>query len=349
MRDMIGHNLQRWFCLAALLLLGVSAALAEEKPAKPPLPEEPFGIGLEGFPYPYPVRMFTLSEDGERLRMAYMDVRPKGEANGQTVLLLHGRNFPSSYWRPTIEALAGNGYRVVAPDQIGFGKSSKPLSDLHFDQLARNTIALLDELKLDKVAIVAHSMGGMLAVRLARAYPERIEKLLLAGPIGLEDYRLYVPPVAAERIVEQEDKVTPDGYRRQLGSVYALTLPPDALDPFVEARMRIRGSADYPRWLQAFANSYEMIWREPAAAEIPLLVQPVLFAIGENDHVAPGRDFAPEELRPQMGQNLRLAQELAGKMKNARVEAFEGIGHLPQLEAEQRFNEMMLRFLDEGQ
>jgi pimeloyl-ACP methyl ester carboxylesterase len=145
MRDMIGHNLQRWLCLAALLLLGVSAALAEEKPAKPPLPEEPFGIGLEGFPYPYPVRMFTLSEDGERLRMAYMDVRPKGEANGHTVLLLDGRNFPSSYWRPTIEALAGNGYRVVAPDQIGFGKSSKPLSDLHFDQLARNTIALLDE------------------------------------------------------------------------------------------------------------------------------------------------------------------------------------------------------------
>jgi len=57
--------------------------------------------------------------------------------------LLHGRNFPSSYWAPVIRTLVDAGYRVVVPDQIGFGKSSKPAADLHFDTLARNTIALL--------------------------------------------------------------------------------------------------------------------------------------------------------------------------------------------------------------
>ena len=105
--------------------------------------------------------------------MAYMDVA-SAQPNGRTVVLLHGRNFPSSYWAPVIKTLNEAGYRVVAPDQIGFGKSSKPSGELHFDTLARNTIALLDHLQIAKADIVAHSMGGMLAVRIARAYPDRV-------------------------------------------------------------------------------------------------------------------------------------------------------------------------------
>ena len=108
------------------------------------------------------------------------------------------------------------GYRVVVPDQIGFGKSSKPVGELHFDTLARNTIALLDHLKIDKADVVAHSLGGMLGVRIARAYPDRVSHLVLTAPIGLEDYRLYVPPTQTEKIIESEDKLTADGYRKQL-------------------------------------------------------------------------------------------------------------------------------------
>ena len=129
--------------------------------------------------------------------MAYMDVAPKGDANGRTVVLLHGRNFPSSYWQGAIEALSGAGYRVIVPDQIGFNKSSKPAFDLHFDQLARNTKALLDELKADKVSLIGHSTGGMVSVRFARMYPELVDRMVLVAPIGLEDYRLYVPPIPA--------------------------------------------------------------------------------------------------------------------------------------------------------
>jgi pimeloyl-ACP methyl ester carboxylesterase len=292
--------------------------------------------------------MFVIPGAGERLNMAYMDVPPAGQANGRTALLLHGRNFPSSYWRASIEALTANGYRVLVPDQIGFGKSSKPLTDLHFDLLARNTVGLLDALNIGKVDIVAHSMGGMLATRFTRTYPERVEKLALAAPIGLEDYRLYVPPVPNEKLIEQEMKVTPDGYRRWLMTAYELTLPPEALDPYVEARTRVSGAADYPRWLTAYVNSYQMIWREPVADEIPFLNLPVLFVMGENDHVAPGRDFAPEALRGKMGHNVELAKALAAKMPQARVEIFDGIGHLIPLEAPKRFNETILRFLNEG-
>src|ERR1041385_8988296 len=112
---------------------------------------EAYGIGLEGFPYPYPVSMLAVPTEGEALRMAYMDVNPTGTPNGRTVLLLHGRNFPSSYWAPVIAALSGAGYRVVAPDQLGFGKSAKPVGPFTFDRMAADTVALLDALGLRRV------------------------------------------------------------------------------------------------------------------------------------------------------------------------------------------------------
>src|SRR5580693_8443382 len=81
---------------AALLILPCLSASAAER--------EPYGIGLEGFAYPYPVNMLPLVNDGEQVRVAYMDVAP-AQPNGRTVVLLHGRNFPSSYWAPVIKTL----------------------------------------------------------------------------------------------------------------------------------------------------------------------------------------------------------------------------------------------------
>ncbi|WP_407169890.1 alpha/beta fold hydrolase [Bradyrhizobium sp. ORS 111] len=321
---------------AALLALPFAPASAAER--------EPYGIGLEGFPYPYPVHMLPLVNDGEQLRMAYMDVAP-AQPNGRTVVLLHGRNFPSSYWAPVIKTLTDAGYRAVVPDQVGFGKSSKPQGDLHFDNLARNTMTLLDHLQIAKADVVAHSMGGMVAVRIARAYPDRVNHLVLTAPIGLEDYRLYVPPTPTEKILEHEDKLTAEGYRKQLEANYALKLPPDQVTPFIDARFNIKGSAEYPRWLHAFVASAQMIYREPVVHEIPLLTQPTLFIMGADDHNAPGRPNAPEALRPKMGQNADLAKALAAKMQNARAEVIPNTGHLVFLEAPAKYDELLLSFL----
>ncbi len=261
------------------------------------------------------------------------------------VLLLHGRNFPSSYWAPVIKTLNGAGYRVVVPDQIGFGKSSKPSGDLHFDTLASNTIALLDHLQIAKADIVAHSMGGMLAVRIARADPDRVAHLLLTAPIGLEDYRLYVPPTPTEKILQAEDRQTAEGYRKQLENNYSLKLPPDQVTPFIDSRFNIKGSSEYPRWLHAFVSSAQMIYREPVVHEIPLVSQPTLFIMGADDHNAPGRPNAPEALRSKMGQNAELATTLAARMPKARAEVIPDTGHLAFLEARARFDELMLGFL----
>ncbi|MBR0778402.1 alpha/beta hydrolase [Bradyrhizobium diazoefficiens] len=331
------------FALAAFAAALLAAPLVSTHAADAPQ-REPYGIALEGFAYPYPVHLLPVVNDGEQLNMAYMDVAP-AQANGRTVVLLHGRNFPSSYWAPVIRMLNEAGFRVVVPDQIGFGKSSKPSGDLHFDTLARNTIALLDHLKIDKAEIIAHSLGGMLCVRIARAYPDRVAHLVLTAPIGLEDYRLYVPPTPTEKIIETEDRLTADGYRKQLQTNYAIKLPAEAITPFIDARFNIKGSADYPRWLHAFVSSGQMIYREPVAHEIPLITAPTLFVMGADDHNAPGRPNAPEALRARMGQNAELARQLAAQMPNARAEVIPDTGHLVFLEAPETYRELVLGFL----
>lgn len=101
---------------------------------------------LPGFSYPHPIGEYAFTSQGLPMKMAYMDVRPE-KPNGHTVVLLHGKNFCAATWEATILALSQNGYRVIAPDQIGFCKSSKPERyQYSFQQLAANTHALLTSL-----------------------------------------------------------------------------------------------------------------------------------------------------------------------------------------------------------
>src|SRR5690606_12690241 len=103
--------------------------------------------------------------------------------------LMHGKNFCGAYWERTARDLQSDGFRVIIPDQLGFGKSEKPTSyQYSFAGRAKNTKDLLDSLDLSKATVVGHSMGGMLASRFAIMYPDLTEKLVLLNPIGLEDW-----------------------------------------------------------------------------------------------------------------------------------------------------------------
>ena len=169
------------------LFLAIACALAGND-----IPEQ-FGSRLEEVNYPFPVKFFRLKSQNEEMEMAYMDIPPE-KPNGRSVLLLHGKNFNGYYWESTIRVLAAAGYRVIVPDQIGFGKATKPESYQYtFEQLATNTLGLLDQLGVAKVSVVGHSMGGMLATRFALMVPDRVEMLALIDPIGLEDWKRVVP------------------------------------------------------------------------------------------------------------------------------------------------------------
>ncbi|RYY67850.1 MAG: alpha/beta hydrolase, partial [Chitinophagaceae bacterium] len=161
---------------------------------------------LSNYEYPYPVSTLVVQSQQQQLTMAYMDVKPAAP-NGKTVLLMHGKNFNGAYWKTTIAALTKEGYRVLVPDQVGFGKSSKPLHyQYSFQQLAQHTKTLLDSLQLSKIYLLGHSMGGMLATRFTLMYPAMVEKLVLENPIGLEDWKTMVPYSSIDKNYQAELK-----------------------------------------------------------------------------------------------------------------------------------------------
>src|SRR5579863_7531114 len=171
--------------LTTLLVCGVSLA------ASAPV----YGPELQGFRYPYPITHFPFTSQKVPMQMAYMDVPAVAPSNGRTAVLLHGKNFCSATWEQTIAALSAAGYRVIAPDQIGFCASTKPAHyQYSFQQLATNTRALLQRLGISRITLIGHSTGGMLAARYALMFPREVEQLVLVNPIGLEDWKALGVP-----------------------------------------------------------------------------------------------------------------------------------------------------------
>jgi pimeloyl-ACP methyl ester carboxylesterase len=261
----------------------------------------PLGIALESYPYPYPVHFLEFEMEGQLVRMAYMDIPPSGTANGQTVVLLHGKNFGGYYWKNTIRVLADAGYRVVAPDQIGWGKSSKPDLRYSFSKLAANTARLLDALGVQQIVLLGHSTGGMLAVRFARTYPQRVRALVLEDPIGLEDYRLKIPPQTDETLFRDELKNTDPEKLRAFYAHYFAHPAADVYGPLAEVQIRVAQSGEFPRWAKASALAYQMIYEQPVLYDYRLLQPPTLLIVGQEDHVAPLSAYASEEVRGDVG------------------------------------------------
>ena len=143
--------------VAALIAAPSLSAAQTQAPAAAPPDVRPGSITCEECPYPYPSSYLPLTLYGQDVRMAYMDVAPNGTPNGHTVVLLHGNNFAGFYFGVPIDVLRNAGFRVVVPDQIGYGRSSKPTTiSYNFSQWARNTKLLLDSLKIQKAMIVGN-------------------------------------------------------------------------------------------------------------------------------------------------------------------------------------------------
>jgi pimeloyl-ACP methyl ester carboxylesterase len=323
------------------LVFGAIASIASAKAETPAL--RPLGIGLEDVEYPYPVHFFDLTIEGQMLRMAYMDVAPSGPANGKTVVLLHGKSFSGDYWARTIAKLSADGYRVVVPDQLGFGKSAKPDIRYSFDLLARNTKILLDGLGVARAAIVGHSFGGMLAVYFARDYPETTAVLALENPIGLEDYRSAIPPQPIETLFKTEMAQTPETYRAFM-TAFFVGWPPTA-QHYVDIFSRVLLSPEYPRWARASALTYEMMFEEPIRQEYPLLKMPVLLIIGQSDRSVFFRRYAsPEAIKP-LGNWPELGRQALKDLSDGKLAEIVGAGHVSHVEKFDEFEAALDAFL----
>jgi pimeloyl-ACP methyl ester carboxylesterase len=305
---------------------------------------EPLGIALESYPYPYPVKYFDLTLDDQPVRMAYMDIEPVGNPRQETVVLLHGKNFFGAYFGNVISWLSKAGVRVIVPDQIGFGKSSHPDIHYSFDRMSETTMRLLDSLKVKNVTLLGHSMGGMLAVRLARLYPDRITRLILENPIGLEDYRLKVPPVSLEKMYEGEMKQDAQKVRTFYKN-YVVEWVPETYEPYVAVRSRIMLSGEFPRWAKCSALTYRMIYEQPTVYDLPFIKASTLLVIGQKDTTTIGRNLVTPEVRATLGNYPRLGKEAARSIPGATLVEIPNAGHIPHLETPDAFFQALSDFL----
>ena len=293
-------------------------------------------ITLENVKYPYPVKFMPITTEGQDIKMAYMDVAPTIAANGKTAILFHGKNFGGYYWGNVIKALTAIGYRVIVPDQIGFGKSSKPFIHYSFHQLATWNKKLLDTLGIQKTVVLGHSMGGMLATRFALLFPNTTEKLLLENPIGLEDYKTFVPYVNTAHQYQTELKTTAESVRKYYQSSYFTYWKPE-YEYLVNIAGGVTFSADYPRWAKVAAMTFTMIYEQPVVYEFQNLKVPTVLFIGKEDKTIVGKGLLTPDQQALHGQYRFLGKQTAAKIPGSKIIEFEACGHIPHVEISTEF------------
>jgi pimeloyl-ACP methyl ester carboxylesterase len=329
----VKHSIFLIFCL----IFSISNALANP-------PSQPLGIHLEGYEYPYPVKYFQLNIENKKLKMAYMDVSPEGEPLG-TIVLLHGGLAFGAYWKDTMQFLKEKGYRVIVPDQLGFGKSSKQNIHFNLHLLAKNTKELLDNLGVKNAIFVGHSFGGMLATEFALMYPDAVSKLILEDPLSLEDYRVKIPFKSFDDIYQGSLHPTWESILNIHKSLYAHW--DEKFSEYAEVTYRVSLNEKFSKVAAVQASIYEMIYAEPIVYQLSQLKMPVLFIYGKKDRTAPGKQFASEENQKTLGNFPELINSAAKSVPHAEVIAFDDVAHVPHLEMTKQFEQVVMAYIKE--
>ncbi|MCA1592700.1 MAG: alpha/beta hydrolase [Acidobacteria bacterium] len=113
-----------------------------------------------------------------------------GDSRDPAILLLHGFCASSLVWRDVMTQIADAGFHVVVPDLVGFGFSDKPREwEYTIEAQARGVVRLMDELGIERAAVVGSSYGGAVAATCALDYPERVERLVLVDAVSNDDVK----------------------------------------------------------------------------------------------------------------------------------------------------------------
>ncbi|CAI4212805.1 unnamed protein product [Parascedosporium putredinis] len=243
----------------------------------------------------------------------------------KTAVLLHGKNFCGATWQGTIAALSKAGYRVIAPDQVGFCKSSKPdwyQYSLH--QFAANTADLLDALGLSGgVSVIGHSLGGMLATRFGLMYPDR----------------------AAELVLANEAASTYQSIRGYEQAAYYLGSWSDAYDVWVKMLVNIYYGSQRDAFVRIQARIVDLVLTQPIAHEFSRLQPRTLLMIGEKDITAIGAQWSPPEVAAKLGKFDKLGPYVLSQLPRGTLIRFPDLGHAPQISSPTLFHEKLLGWL----
>ncbi len=256
---------------------------------------------------------------------------------GPVLLLIHGMGGSYENWHAVIEPLAHR-HTIVAPDLPGHGASEPGAGDYSLAAFAVGLRDLLQSLGHDRATLVGHSLGGGIAMQLAFQYPELAERLVLVSSGGLGP---EVSPLLRAAALPGADLFIAATAKpgRWAGSVLTRGLGAIGLQPTADVTEVARGYAslaDADRRAAFLATLRSVI--NPGGQRIDARDRlymaagvPVLIMWGSHDPIIP----------------VRHGERAHGAIPGSRLEIFDGVGHLPQLEAPGRFVAVLERFCDE--
>ncbi len=257
--------------------------------------------------------------------------------SGPVLLLIHGMAGTYENWQEVIEPLARH-HTVLAPDLPGHGASAPGGGDYSLGALAAGLRDLLLALGHDRATLVGHSLGGGIAMQFAYQFPEITERLVLvsSGGLGRE-----VSPIMRAAALPGADLfiAVTAGPGRAAGSALARGLAAVGLRPNADIAEVARGYASLtdPDRRSAFLATLRAVvgtggQRVHAGDRLYLAEgMPVLIIWGQHDPMIPAHH----------GEHAHQA------IPGSRLEIFNGVGHLPQIEAPGRFVAVLERFLAE--
>jgi pimeloyl-ACP methyl ester carboxylesterase len=243
---------------------------------------------------------------------------------GDPVILLHGMGGEGARWMPTIQGLAPH-FRIIAPDQIGFGQSDKPLTTYHTGVFAGFLVGFMKAIGVPRATIIGQSMGAAVALHLAVHHPELLERLVLVNGVGFRAASDPPPPPPNWRDRQMANAGTLGESRAYLEKLYYdRSLVTDSL---VEQNLILRLRSAYTIESMQTANSRGL--SGVAEDEVRGIKVPTLLVWGMNDPLSP----------------VANADKLNAAIESSRKVLIDGAGHFPFLEHPDKFNQIVLEFL----
>jgi pimeloyl-ACP methyl ester carboxylesterase len=281
--------------------------------------------------YPFDVHFADVNDS---IRLAYVD---EG-AGAETLIFLHGLGSNLQAWQKTIAGLKKD-YRCVALDLPGYGKSSKGDYAFGMTFFANQVAAFIEELGLEEVTLVGHSMGGQVALALALQEPEYLKRLVLAAPAGLETFSAENRDFFATYVQPSIIRATTESQIKANFALNFYEMPEDA-QFMIEDRLMMRNDT------QAYQYYSEMIPRcvlgmldEPVADQLQELDLPTLLVFGVQDQLIPNKFLHPE-LTVKM-----VAKSGEEAIKGSTLIFLDKAGHFVQWDQAPAFNQAVRIFL----
>ena len=248
-------------------------------------------------------------------------------STGPTVILLHGLGGDATNWALTIPTLAKN-YRVLAPDQIGFGQSDKPLLNYRIGTYVEFLDRFYQKLGLTKASLVGNSLGGWISAAFTLAHPDKVEKLVLVDAAGLSPKRWNGPEMRREEMALLNPATIEDTKK-----LMAMILANKAMinDQMAEQMLIQRMQKGDGNTINRITESI-LLGQEWLDGKLRAIRTPTLVLWGREDLLTP----------------LALGKAFAEDIKGSELVVFEKCGHVPQMEVAPKFNEALLKFLSKA-